>query len=59
MLLHAQVSFITSMPLILLDCFHSPCKMATMDFAEIHIDQKYHRHVIGKGGASGRYSMLN
>ena len=27
--------------------------MATMDFAEIHVDQKYHRHVIGKGGASG------
>ena len=27
--------------------------MATMDFAEIHVDQKYHLHVIGKGGASG------
>ena len=24
-----------------------------MDFAEIHVEQKYHRHVIGKGGASG------
>ena len=28
--------------------------MATMDFAEIKVDQKYHRHVIGKGGASGK-----
>ena len=27
--------------------------MATMDFAEIRVDQKYHRHIIGKGGASG------
>lgn len=26
--------------------------MATMDFAEIHVEQKYHRHIIGKGGAS-------
>jgi predicted PilT family ATPase len=26
--------------------------MATMDYAEIKVDQKYHRHVIGKGGAS-------
>lgn len=26
--------------------------VATMDFAEIHVDQKYHRHIIGKGGAS-------
>ncbi len=28
--------------------------MATMDFAEINVDQKYHRHIIGKGGASGK-----
>ena len=28
-------------------------QVATMDFAEIRVDQKYHRHVIGKGGASG------
>ena len=27
--------------------------MATMDFAEIQVDQKYHRRIIGKGGASG------
>ena len=27
--------------------------MATMDYAEINVDQKYHRHIIGKGGASG------
>ncbi|KAL5491054.1 hypothetical protein EMCRGX_G016269 [Ephydatia muelleri] len=26
--------------------------VATMDFAEINIDQKYHRHIIGKGGAN-------
>ena len=30
--------------------------MATMDYAEIHVDQKYHRHIIGKGGASGEYT---
>ena len=29
-------------------------QMATMDYAEIHVDQKYHRHIIGKGGASGK-----
>ena len=28
-------------------------QMATMDYAEICVDQKYHRHIIGKGGASG------
>ena len=28
-------------------------QMATMDYAEIRVDQKYHRHIIGKGGASG------
>ena len=32
--------------------------MATMDFAEIHVDQKYHRHVIGKGGASGKQGVV-
>lgn len=26
-----------------------------MDFAEIHVDQKYHRHIIGKGGTSGKF----
>ncbi len=29
-----------------------------MDFAEIHVDQKYHRHIIGKGGASGELINL-
>ena len=29
-----------------------------MDFAEIHVDQKYHRHIIGKGGASGEYTCV-
>ena len=29
-----------------------------MDFAEIHIDQKYHRHIIGKGGTSGELLWL-
>jgi len=28
--------------------------MATMDYAEIKVEQKYHRHIIGKGGASGK-----
>ena len=32
--------------------------MATMDYAEINVDQKYHRHIIGKGGASGKYSTV-
>lgn len=26
--------------------------MATMDYAEIKVEQKYHKHIIGKGGAS-------
>ncbi len=29
-----------------------------MDFAEIHVDQKYHRHIIGKGGASGEFIYM-
>jgi len=29
--------------------------MATMDFAEVHIDPRYHRHIIGKNGANGEY----
>ena len=58
MLVHILNSLIVSiiMLFILAICFHSPYKMATMDFAEIHVDQKYHRHIIGKGGASGMYS---
>jgi hypothetical protein len=32
--------------------------MATMDYAEIRVDQKYHRHIIGKGGASGEWLMI-
>lgn len=35
----------------MIDCLY--LQMATMDFAEIAVDQKYHRHIIGKGGASG------
>lgn len=32
-------------------------QVATMDYAEIKVDQKYHRHIIGKGGASGESSI--
>ena len=32
--------------------------MATMDYAEIRVEQKYHRHIIGKGGASGEWSIV-
>lgn len=31
-------------------------QMATMEFAEVHIDQKYHPHIIGKKGANGKYT---
>ena len=31
--------------------------MATMDFAEVHIDPRYHRHIIGKNGANGELVM--
>jgi len=32
-------------------------QMATMDFAEVHIDPRYHRHIIGKNGANGKLAM--
>lgn len=32
--------------------------MATMDYAEINVEQKYHRHIIGKGGASGKSAPI-
>ena len=45
-----------------MSCFIKPCthlfallQMATMDYAEIRVEQKYHRHIIGKGGASGKF----
>ena len=28
--------------------------METMDYAIVDIDQKYHRHIIGKGGSNGK-----
>ena len=34
-------------------------QMATMDYAEIRVDQKYHRHIIGKGGASGKQGFIH
>ena len=29
-----------------------------MSFAEISIDAKYHKHIIGKGGSNGKISLL-
>ena len=29
-----------------------------MSFAEISIDAKYHKHIIGKGGSNGNYSVI-
>lgn len=49
-------SFLMSSGLILL-CTSS--QMATMDYAEIKVEQKYHRHIIGKGGASGEYTIIS
>ena len=33
--------------------------MTKMAFAEIEVDQKYHRHIIGRNGANGEYKTLN
>ena len=30
-----------------------------MSFAEISIDSKYHKHIIGKGGSNGKYYSFN
>jgi hypothetical protein len=27
----------------------------TMDYAEISVDAKYHKHIIGKGGSTGKF----
>ena len=29
--------------------------MSTMNFVEINVDAKYHKHIIGKGGSTGKY----
>ena len=29
-----------------------------MDFVEIDVDAKYHKHIIGKGGATGGFQMI-
>ena len=29
-----------------------------MSFAEISIDAKYHKHIIGKGGSNGNYLLI-
>ena len=29
-----------------------------MDFAEIEIDQRFHKHIIGKGGANSKYIIV-
>ena len=31
--------------------------IATTDFAEINVDAKYHKHIIGKGGSTGKHFM--
>ena len=31
--------------------------MARMDFAEIEIDQKFHKHIIGKNGVNSELSL--
>ena len=28
-----------------------------MDFCEIDVDAKYHKHIIGKGGSTGMYKL--
>lgn len=29
-----------------------------MDYAEISVDAKYHKHIIGKGGSTGEFMPL-
>lgn len=30
-----------------------------MDFAEIEVDQKFHKHIIGKSGANSKFQFLS
>ena len=32
--------------------------MASMDFCEINVDAKYHKHIIGKGGSTGTLEIF-
>ena len=32
--------------------------MATMEYAEVHVEQKYHPHIIGKKGANGEQECV-
>ena len=33
--------------------------MARMDYAEIKVDQKFHKHIIGKSGANSKYYLCS
>lgn len=33
-------------------------QQSRMDYAEIEIDQRFHKHIIGKGGANSEYMYL-
>ena len=32
--------------------------MSAMEFVEINVDAKYHKHIIGKGGSTGKLKKL-
>ena len=32
--------------------------MSAMEFVEINVDAKYHKHIIGKGGSTGKFENL-
>ena len=32
--------------------------MTKMDFTEINVDAKYHKHIIGKGGSTGKFIRI-
>ena len=32
--------------------------LARMDYAEIEVEQKYHKHVIGRAGANGEHTQV-
>lgn len=34
-------------------------KVSRMDYAEISVDPKFHRHLIGKGGVNSKYSVTD
>ena len=32
--------------------------MSSMEFVELNVDAKYHKHIIGKGGSTGKPTLL-